>query len=291
MRACLVTGLCLSVLGSGAQARAQHDAAERAAWNQEVEPFRIVGNVYYVGVAGVAAYLVHTPAGELLLDGGLPESAPCIAASIAALGFRLADVKILLNSHAHFDHAGGLAELKRRSGAKLVASRPDAGALQKGTQESLGSGGAATFPAVAVDRLIDDGATVRLGDAVLTAHLTPGHTRGCTTWTLPIRDGKETHQVVFYCSTSTPGYRLVNNPTYPQIAADYARSFALLRRLSGDVFLAPHGSFFDLDGKRARLASGAHPNPFVDPTELRRFVDASERDFNAELARQTSASR
>jgi metallo-beta-lactamase class B len=295
MRPLLLCSLLLSgLLLADRSASAQQDPATRAAWNQPVKPFRIVGNVYYVGVAGVSSFLIATPEGQVLHDGGRPQIAPHIRASIAARGFRLADVKYLLNSHAHFDHAGGLAELKRLSGGQLVASRGDQPVLAAGRQEANGATDAALFPAVKVDRVIDDGATVRLGGSVLTAHLTPGHTKGCTTWTLPVTEDNKTYQVLFHCSTTVPGYRLVNNPLYPQIVADYRRSFAALRRLRCDVLLAPHGSFFDLDGKRAKLADGGRSpktNPFVNPAEFGAFVNESEHDFNAELERQLKAAR
>jgi metallo-beta-lactamase class B len=274
--------LCLLI---GAIASAQRDATERAAWNQPIKPFRIVGNVYYVGVAGLSSFLIKTPAGDVLLDGGLPESAPRIAASLAELGVRLADVKVLINSHAHFDHAGGLAELERSTGARMVASAADAESLAAGRSESFGAATFTPFPAVRVDRVIADGGTVELGGTVLTAHLTPGHTKGCTTWTMPVLEAGKKHEVVFHCSTTAPGYQLVDNPKYPQIVADYRRSFATLRKLPCDVFLGPHPSFFHFDEKRARLGT-AGPNPFVDPGEWARFIDESERAFDDELQRQ-----
>ena len=250
-------------------------SVEREHWNKPVEPFRIVGNVYYVGAAGVSAFLVTSPAGSILLDGGLPETAAHIARNIAALGFRLTDVKYLLNSHAHFDHAGGLAELKRLSGAALVASAGDAGPLKAGS---------ADMPAVLVDRVVRDGDRVEVGGAALTARVTPGHTRGCTTWTATVADAGQTYNVVFYCSTSVVD-RLVGNTGYPEIVSDYERSFRVLRTLPSDVFLGPHPMFFQLDAKRQRMRTGS-PNPFVDPGELRRFVDESERQFRAELKKQ-----
>jgi metallo-beta-lactamase class B len=216
-----------------------------------------------------------TPAGSILLDGGLPETAPQIARNIAELGFRLGDVKYLLKSHAHFDHAGELAELKRVSGAMMVASSGDAAALR--------AGGPA-MPAVAVDRVVGDGDTLRLGDTALIAHVTPGHTQGCTTWTMTTSERDQAYRVVFYCSTSVVD-RLVGNLQYPQIATDYEHSFKKLRSVSADVFLAPHPSFFDLENKRKKLKAGG-PNPFIDPTELPRFVEKSERQFRADLEKQ-----
>jgi metallo-beta-lactamase class B len=235
----------------------------------------VLGNVYYVGALGVSAYFIQTPAGAILLDGGLQETAPLIEKNIATLGFRVKDVKVLLNSHAHFDHAGGLAALQKASGATLVASRGDAPALRAG-------GG--NQPPVRVDRVIADGDTVELGGTVLTAHVTPGHTKGCTTWTTTVVEAGRSHPLVFYCSTSVVD-RLVNNARYPSIVADYERSFAALRALPCDVFLAPHGDFFQLSAKRAKMTASG-PNPFIDPGELRRFVDRSEQSFREALAKE-----
>ena len=259
---------------------AQQTIEERESWNQSVKPFRIVGNVYYVGVSGVTSFLITTPQGSILLDGGFPETAGRIAGSIAELGFKISDVKYLLNSHAHWDHAGGLAELKRLSGAQMLASRADGETLAKSTDPRM--------PAVKVDRFVEDGATIELGGLTMTAHLTPGHTRGCTTWTLPVAESGKTYSVVFYCSTTFSGYKLVNNREYPQIVSDYQHSFAVLRKLPCDVFLAPHGSFFHLSEKRERMLSGG-PNPFIDPGEMRAYVESSSESFQRELKKQRAA--
>lgn len=261
---------------------AQRNSGERAAWNEPVKPFRIIGNVYYVGVSGVTSFLITTPQGHILLDGGFPETAPLIEKNIATIGFRIQDVKILLNSHAHYDHCGGLAELKRLSGAQMVASRADGEVLESGGRVGFEGWKNSGFPAVKVDRVIANGETVKVGDVGLTAVLTPGHTKGCTTWTMPVTESDKTYHVVFYCSTSVPGYRLVNNPKYPQIVSDYEHSFAKLRQLPCDVFLAPHGGFFHLDEKRARMGKGG-ANPFIDPAEFRAFLKRSEQDFYREL--------
>lgn len=195
----------------------------------------------------MSSFLVVTPSGSILLDGALPETAPQIEKNIAKLGFRLADVKYLLNSHAHYDHAGGLAQLKRDSGAQLVVSRADGATIE--------SGRGADLPAVHVDRFVEDGGKVELGGAVMTAVLTPGHTKGCTTWTMPVTVAGKTLHVVFYCSTSVVD-KLKGNRDYPQIAADYRRSFDILAKLPCDVFLAPHAGQFHMDEKRAKLAAG-----------------------------------
>jgi metallo-beta-lactamase class B len=250
---------------------------QRREWNQPVPPFRIVGNIHYVGAAGVSAFLIESGEGLMLLDGGLPETAAQIAQGIAALGFRVRDVEYLLNSHAHYDHAGGLAELKRRSGGAVVAAAGDAPALRAGGPD---------MPPVAVDRIVSDGEAVRLGEVSLTANVTPGHTKGCTTWTTTATEGDRRLAVTFHCSTSVVD-RLVGNTAYPEIVGDYERTFARLRGLASDVFLAPHPGFFRMEEKRARMATGG-PNPFVDQTELGRFVDASERQFRSALAKERS---
>ena len=252
--------------------------SQRAAWNQPVKPFKIVGNVYYVG-AHVSSFYIKTPAGAILLDAGLPETAPLVEKSIAELGFSVKDVKILLNSHAHYDHCGGLAELKKKSGARMIASERDAPVLNSG------QGQFAAFPAVHVDRVIKDGEIVELGGVTLTAHITPGHTPGCTTWTMPVSESGKTYQVVFYCSTSVVD-KLVNNTAYPNIVSDYERSFAKLRKMPGDVFLAPHAEFFELEEKRKDLETG-NVGAFVDPTEMRKFVEASELTFRQQLAKES----
>ena len=273
-----VVNLLLLLMTLSASALAQNTPVQREEWNHPVAPFHVIGNVHYVGAKGVSAFLITTPAGFILIDGGLPETAPQIAKNVAALGFDLRQVKYLLNSHAHFDHAGGLAELKRLSGAKLVASRGDAPALRAG---------AANQPAVVVERVIDDGATVELGGIVLSARVTPGHTKGCTTWTMTAKDGGKPYNVVFYCSTSVVD-RLVGNADYPGIVADYEQSFVRLRALPCDVFLAPHPMFFDMASKLERRKPGA-PNPFIDAGELRRHVDESEQKFREQLAQERSA--
>ena len=256
---------------------AQTTASSRAAWNQSFEPFKIIGNVYYVGAAGVSSFLIKTNDGFILLDGGLTETAPLIEKSIAKLGFRVQDVKILINSHAHFDHAGGLTQLQCASGARVIASAGDAPALKKHYR-------------LKIDRLVNDGDTVQLGGVTMTAVVTPGHTRGCTTWTMPVSEGGKTLHAVFYCSTSVAGNKLVNNRDYPGIVADYERSFAKLRQLPCDVFLGAHPGFFHLAEKRAKLKPGV-ANPFIDPTELKAFVDQSQRDFERELNDQKAAAR
>lgn len=289
---CLFVGLLapLGVLAaSAANPTPQADETSRS-WNRPVDPFRILGNLYYVGASDITSYLIVTPAGAFLLDGGFVETAPQIEANIRKLGFQLSDVKILLNSHEHFDHAGGLAELKRATGASLVASPEAARLLESGGRGDFYFHDSEPFPAVKPDRLVHDGEAVTLGGMALTAHLTPGHTRGCTTWTTTLEDQGARVQVVFFCSTTViSGYRLAGTESYPGIAADFEHTFAVLRSLPCDLFLAPHGSMFDLTEKRNRLAAGAKPNPFIDPQSYRAYLDHSESAFRERYHQQQEA--
>lgn len=269
-------------------ADAQDSTAQNPAWMEPIAPFRIAERLYYVGSRELGAYLIDTGEGLILLDAGVPEFAPRLVANIRALGFEQRQVKILLNGQAHFDHAGGLAAVKAATGAKMLASAADARLLERGGKGDFAWGDALAYPPVKVDRIVRDGERVKLGAATLTAHLTPGHTKGCTTWTMPVREGGRRLVAQFNCSTSVPGYKLLGTPDYPNMAADYARTFAKLKALPCDVFLGAHGSFFDLDGKRAKL-SGGGANPFVDPDGCRRYIAASEARFREQLAREQQA--
>ncbi len=253
----------------------------QADWCLPAEPLRIAGTVYYVGTKGLSAFLITDPKGHVLIDGGLPRSAPLIAANIRKLGFRVEDVRYLLINHAHFDHAGGLAELKRLSGAKLVASTLDAGDLEAGAARHRPE--QPRMPPVKVDRRIGDGAQLRLGGIRLTARLTPGHTPGATSWLLTTRDGGRPLTVLFASSLTVAGLKLPAHPGYPSAAADFRMTFGKLRRTRADVFLAFHPNNFGLEEKRAM--AGGSANPFIDATELERRVTAAETAFEAELAK------
>ena len=256
--------------------------------NQPMEPFRILGNLYYVGASDVTSFLVTTPAGHILIDGGFAETAPMIERSIAKLGFDVKDVRILLNSHAHLDHAGGLARLKERSGAKLMASAGDAPFLENGGSGDPLLGTRGLFPPVRVDRRLQDGDAVELGGTRLTARVTAGHTPGCTSWVFEVSDQGVKHAVVAIGSlTILPGMQLTGTPTWPGIAASFTRSFAVLRSIPCDVFLASHGSFFDLADKRKALLAGAKPNPFLDSKGYRAYVDRAEQRFREQVGKET----
>ena len=284
----LAAGLAAVVTCATADAAAPDIAAVRAAWNAPATPFRVIGDVYYVGTDELGAWLIRTPKGLILLDGALEESAPLIERNIEALGFRIRDVRLLLNSHAHFDHSGGLAQLKRDSGATLAASEGDRESLETGTYLGSEDVAALNAPPVKVDQVIRDGEHIGLGGVELTAHLTPGHTRGCTTFTLPVVDHGAKRTVIFYCSTTVALNRLVPKPQYAGIVADYRASFARLEKLHADLFLSNHKDFFALWDKRSRMKDGT-ANPFIDPDELPRFVAASRAAFEQDLAAQQAA--
>ena len=263
--------------------------AEDASMNQPVKPFRIMGNLYYVGASDVTSYLIATPDGLILLDGGFAETVPQIEANIKTLGFKLSDVKILLNSHAHFDHAGGLAELKRETHATLEVSAADAALMARGCHGDPNYGDRFSCEPVQPDTLLKDGDKVKLGGVTMTAHLTPGHTPGCTTWTMQVMDGVKPYDVVFLCSVTAPGFQLVDNPRYPDIVADFTRSFATLKSLHCDIFLGAHGGYYDLQGKRARMQKHESGNPFIDPQGYRTYLDQAQQAFEQELAAQRQA--
>ena len=265
---------------------AQRNQHDREA-NQPVEPFKIAGNLYYVGSSDMACYLITTPAGHIVLDGGFAETAPQIEANIAKLGFNLKDVKVLLNSQAHYDHSAGFAQLKRDSGAKLEIMEGDAELIEHGGRGDFFFGDKMTFTPVKVDRVLHEGDTVAVGGMTLHAMKTAGHTKGCTSWTTTIRDGQRDLSAVFVCSESVlPGYKLVNDPKYPQQAADYEDGFKKLQAVKPDLFLGSHGVFFGLTEKRAKQKAGAKENPFIDPDGYRQWLEQSRKAFETELARQ-----
>jgi metallo-beta-lactamase class B len=273
----LTLAFVLHTLTFAAPLDAQKDPVSRS-WNQPVEPFRIAGNLYYVGASDVTSYLIATLQGHIVIDGGFEETAPMILANIAKLGFKPKDVKILLSSHAHYDHAGGLAELKRVTGAKFYASVADVPLHARGDRDDPQFGDTLTYPPVIADRILRDGDRVILGGSTLVARMTPGHTPGCTTWTMKVREGKKSYDVVFVGSASAPGYRLKNNHRYPNIVDDYRTTFQRLRSLPCDIFLAAHGGFYKLEEKRKT-------GNFVDPAGYRAYVDRAEQAFEAALAK------
>jgi metallo-beta-lactamase class B len=258
---------------------------EERSWNQPVEPFRIAGNIYYVGASDVTSYLITTPKGHILIDSGFPETVPQIKANIAKLGFKLADVRIILNSHAHYDHAGGIAELKRLTGAKFYASEKDLPLFKTGGLGDPNYGDRFPFEAITPDSTFKDGKKIKLGGTTIRANITSGHTPGCTSWTTSVLENNITRNAIFVCSTSAPGYRLVDNAKYPNIISDYQATFARLKKIPVDIFLASHGNAYDLENKIAKLKAGG-PNPFIDPDGYRAYLKQSEENFQRSLEAQ-----
>ena len=260
-------------------------------WTEPFPPHQVAGNIYYVGSKGLAAFLITTPQGHILINSNLASSAPQIQASIEKLGFHLSDVKILLISHAHFDHCAGSAKLKELTGASYTVMDADVPVVESGGKRDFQYGGSkgSWYPATKVDRVLHDGDQVRLGDTVLAAHLTPGHTKGTTTWTMKVSDGGKIREVVIVGSPNVnPGYKLVHNAAYPNIAQDYERTFRVLNALPCDIFLGAHGSYYGMEAKFARLKQG-QANPFIDPDGYKSYVADREEAFRAELKKQSAA--
>ena len=289
---CLVTlgfALATSALAqgggsAGGQAQAGSD------WLQPFPAFRIAGNLYYVGSKGLASYLIVTPQGNILINSDFEANVPMIKASIEKLGFKYADTKILLISHAHSDHDAGSALIKQETGATYMVMDADVPVVESGGKEDFayGSSPSQLYKPVKVDRVLHDGDTVTLGGTILVAHLTPGHTKGCTTWTMKVTDAGKTYNVVIIGSPNmNAGYKLVDNKAYPQIAQDYEKMWRVLKSLPCEIFLGAHGEYFGLLEKYPRMKPGA-PNPFIDPDGYKRYVAQKQTDFEKELAKQSA---
>ncbi|MBI3694858.1 MAG: subclass B3 metallo-beta-lactamase [Acidobacteria bacterium] len=248
----------------------------RLEWSQPFPPHKVIGNVYYVGSSSLSSFLITTPEGHILINSSFEETVPVIRAGVEKLGFRFGDIKILLASHAHGDHVAGHALVRELTGAQVMVMQGDDDVIRSSR---------AGKPCK-VDRVLHDGDEVKLGGVTLTARHTPGHTKGATTWTFTAEEGGRPYKVVVHSSTSVnPGYRLVNNRDYPEIAANYQRSFRVLKALECDVFLAPHGAQYGLAEKFPKLGRGAS-NPFIDPAGYRAFVASQEATFLEKLAEQ-----
>jgi len=260
-------------------------------WSQPVEPRRVVGNIYYVGSNMISSFLIVTPAGHVLIDTGDIQMLKQTEANIERLGFKTSDVKILLNTQAHIDHCGGFAEFKRQIGATLAASKLDGDLMIAGGKGDYANTGAFAngedigYEPIRPERTIVDGDAIELGGVSLTAHLTPGHTKGCTSWSMRTNENGKDYDVLFLCGLTVSPYKLTNNAAYPNIVEDVRNSFIKLRRMHVDVLLAAHGFWFDFEGKAARQKEGA-PNPFFDPDELGRHLTEMEKDFEQALQAQ-----
>ena len=260
-------------------------------WTEPFPAFRIAGNLYYVGSRGLASYLITTPEGHILINSNMEANVPMIRTSVETLGFKFSDIKILLISHGHWDHCAASATIKRLTGAKYMVMEGDVGVVESGGKSDFqyGNDPTALFTATKVDRVLHDGDEVKLGDATLTARLTPGHTRGCTTWTMKVNDGSKARDVVIIGSPNVnPGYKLVGNTVYPGIIEDYEKTFHVLKSLPVDYFLGAHGSYFDLETKYPKFKAG-DASAFIDPAGYKNYVEEREQAFRRELKKQKSS--
>jgi len=276
------------ILALGAAAFAAAAAFAQQDDNQPADPYRIAGNLYYVGSSGISSFLIATPAGHVVIDAGYESTVPIVEANIRTLGFKVEDVKILLNTQAHYDHAAGFAALKKHSGAQLMVAGPDADVIERGGVRDFSFGDKYPFPPAKVDRRLKDGDTVTLGKLTLHAHVTPGHMQGCTTWSFEVTENDRALQVVEMCGlTVLDTTRLVGNAAYPNIVTDYERTFAALRKLPVDIFIGAHPAYYDGTAKAAKAkANPSGPNPFIDPQGYQRYIDEGEKRFRDRLARE-----
>ena len=290
----------LLVASVAAQAHAATDCGHCAEWNVSQKPFRVYGNTYYVGVHGLSSILITSPQGHILIDGDLAESAPKIAANIQALGFRVKDVKLILNSHVHFDHASGLAQLQKLSGAPVAASPPAARALKAGHSgpDDPQYGTLPSITPIAKIKVIKDGETVHVGPLALTAHFTPGHTPGGTSWTWQSCDRGASEGTpgggdqdrclnIAYVDSlravSAPSFHFSHNPAYPNIRADFEKSFATVAALPCDILLTPHPEASDLWDRLAKRDRG-DANAFVDPGMCKQLAQSAKAGFDKRMA-------
>jgi metallo-beta-lactamase class B len=252
-------------------------------WEEPDEPVRIVGPVYFVGTKGLGVFLFTTAEGHILMNTGMPSSGPMIVESIRKLGFRPEDIKVMINGHAHIDHAGAFAYFKQLTGAQLAVMKDDVVAMESGDTNDFKYANDFVYPGVKVDRVLRDGDTVKLGDVLLTAYHTPGHTRGATTWIANLAVDGKAYVVAFPDGAGfNPGYRLANDPSYPGIAEDYRRTHHMLEMLKPDIWLAQHNEYFDLAGKRQRAATQG-VSAWIDPEGYRRFIAGKKRAFEDEV--------
>ncbi len=263
--------------------------AQSPDWTEPFPPHKIADNLYYVGSKGLASYLITTPQGNIIINSSLESSVPLIKASVEKLGFKFSDTKILLISHAHWDHDAGSAALKAQTGAKYMVMDADVPVVESGGKDDFQYWNQPNtlYPPAKVDRVLHDGDKVTLGNITLTAHKTPGHTKGCTTWTFQTTDKGKTYNVVIVGSPNVnTGYKLVNNAKYPEIAKDYETTFRVLKSLPCDIFLGAHGDYYGMLAKYPKLQAGG-ANPFIDPAGYKAYVAEREQAFLRELKKQS----
>jgi metallo-beta-lactamase class B len=259
------------------------------AYSQPEEAFRLVGNIYYVGAKNIASYLVTTPQGHILVDTGTTEMTPVITANVEKLGFKMRDIKIMLSSHAHFDHVGGHAAMKKLTGARVMALKQDADALEAGKDLSpLGDEG---WMPVKVDRVLKDGDTVALGGTTLRAVWAPGHTPGCTVWTTTVPDGGRNYSVaIFGCGAPNGGVKLIGNPRFPTLVDDALGTVRKLKMLHPDIYVSGHPQML-FAGKIERMKAGERPHPLLDPgaQAWAKMLDDAEAAFEKRVAAERAA--
>lgn len=251
-------------------------------WSIRIKPFRIAGSIYYVGSKGLAAYLIDSPDGAVLLDGTIAENAGLVERNIQALGIPLHSVKVLIEDHAHYDHVGALAKIKADTGARFLASEADSWALEHGQPRGENLYQSTSWPPIKVDQVIQDGETIHVGNIDLTANLTPGHTPGCTSWSTTVREGSRPLNILFLCSLTVAGNVLEGNRGYPNIAADYRETFQRLRAVKADIVLPSHPDIADVVEREERQDAG-DPDAFIDPSALSTIVEKSSADFENSL--------
>jgi metallo-beta-lactamase class B len=264
-------------------------ARKHLKWDEPEDPVKIVGPIYFVGTKGLGAFLFTTSEGHILMNTGMPPSGPVIAESIRKLGFKPEDIKIMINGHAHIDHAGAFAYFKKLSGAQVAIMKDDVPLMENGGRGDFKYANDFAYEGVKVDRVLSDGDTVRLGDLLLTAYQTPGHTKGATTWVLNMVVEGRPYVVVFPDGAGfNPGYRLAKSPIYPGINADYRRTHHFLEMLKPDIWLAQHNEYYDFEGKRKRALTEGE-NAWIDPEGYRRFIAGRKRAFEDEVDAEMGA--
>ncbi|WBO22878.1 subclass B3 metallo-beta-lactamase [Sphingomonas abietis] len=283
-------GIVATLAAAAAIAPSPARATDPPEWWSPVKPFHIAGPVYYVGTKGLAAYLIRTRSGAILLDGTLASNAPLIERNIESLGVPLHSVRLLISDHAHDDHVGAFARIQRDSGARLLASAGDRWALEHGTPRGDTDYGVRRFGPVRVVGVVADGQTIHWGNVALTAHLTPGHTPGCTSWSMTIREHGVPHQILFLGSITVAGNILVGNHAYPAVVRDYRTTFAKLARMHPDILLTSHPEMAGVLEREVRHEAG-DADAFLDPDALRRLVATSQAAFEHALAHASKAAK
>jgi metallo-beta-lactamase class B len=286
--AVLLTANFYPMFASGQGAKSKLENRLRGEWSLNHEPFRIIGNIYYVGAQGISSYLIDTGSGLILLDTGTREMQGGLRRNIACLGFKFTDIKIILSSHAHFDHVEGHSDVQRNSGAKVMALGADADAIKTGkdTTAFVNPGLTVDWMPTPVDRKLQDNDTVTLGNVTMKAHLTAGHTKGCTTWTMNVQDGGKDYLVVFYGGVSAKGIHLLDNKDHPNIRDDFERSFQFLESLKPDVYLTQHPWGLSDKFEQLKKLQPGMQNPFIDPSGYKELICKERKKFEETLREQ-----